>query len=919
MSTQLQTQSKASSKLSDALTANNAVKRHFSSQRGFSTEAQRYPIQAKLRIGQPGDKYEQEADQVADQVIRMPDPGNSLSTGFTTPGQPPIIQRMCPECEEELNRKPISIQRVEQSTGHKIQRQCTECEEEIQRQPIEEEEEEELQMKQGESHTPMVTPEIHDHINSLRGRGQPLLQTTRSFFEPRFGYDLRDVRIHTDSASSDVAKSINARAFTLGNHVVMNKGEYQPDSSTGKRLLGHELTHVVQQNARSNGAGVTRCAISTHSNAGHIQRAAPAAAGISIGAVVAKCIIGAIVGVIFDFAIQGILHSIKKWTWRFWKASWDYCSIILSAVLGCIAAPISAAILEPWVVARLGPKLGGMAGTLLGKILLFIAKKLAMGIPKGIVKSLAKLGCISPEQAKELGVTRQEPEEDEPTEPVPETPAVPGVPATTTCKPMSGDVFGDARILMKIDTADFLNKAQEVKMDKFSDLVRGTGDKVVIHGLASVDGPASYNDKLSCSRALSARQMLQDRGITSGQINDLFKHGEVPGDFQQQRSVVLERVSPAGPKPGVPKPKPGKPVPPTSVTPSPAASLKSVHFRSDHGKLKNNTESWADTGALYSEPEWQDTNPDGVSSPISHTKDGTVKVAATVSFQSVPKSGVPVVLKGEGPQGFLTFQASGNLDGKKEQVFMLNSNSKIPDEIAEYLNQMIVWSISIHNETKLIGISAGHDVFATYTVPAGGVTYKRMAKATELARGFGNKPHDIVSGQMARFPAYNLDRAYENAWKVADDLSTAADCQTIVRFIQGVNDMVGLPGVSRGLSIYADPYGDPTVPKHGVLTPKGGTGMHNYPPQPGTGYKAGLFDEGDNYNNYEAALEFKHSSQLLYYPGGVTPAGKGMKAMKDVLYVFKQMAWGEYDPVLKKTLPRVAIYCYKQKKTGSCS
>ena len=74
MSTQLQTQTKAGSKSSDALTANNSVKHHFASQRGFSAEAQRYPIQAKLKIAIPGGKYEQEADRVAEHVMRMPEP-----------------------------------------------------------------------------------------------------------------------------------------------------------------------------------------------------------------------------------------------------------------------------------------------------------------------------------------------------------------------------------------------------------------------------------------------------------------------------------------------------------------------------------------------------------------------------------------------------------------------------------------------------------------------------------------------------------------------------------------------------------------------------------------------------------------------------------------------------------------------------
>ncbi len=258
MSTQLQTQAKTGSKTSDAATASNVVKRRFLGQRGFSAEAQRYPIQAKLKIGQPGDKYEQEAERVAERVMRMPGPAGNISTGFTTSEQPPIIQRMCPECEDKLNRKPISIQRFVQSTGHNIQRQCTECEEEIQRQPVEEEEEEEmLQAKESTGHRPTVTPKIHGQINSLQhGEGQPLSGSDRSFFEPRFGYDFSQVRVHTDARAAETTQAINARAYTVGQNIVFGAGEYSPETTPGKELLAHEFAHVVQQMG-SRGEGIT--------------------------------------------------------------------------------------------------------------------------------------------------------------------------------------------------------------------------------------------------------------------------------------------------------------------------------------------------------------------------------------------------------------------------------------------------------------------------------------------------------------------------------------------------------------------------------------------------------------------------------------------------------------------------------------
>jgi hypothetical protein len=103
----------------------------------------------------------------------------------------------------------------------------------------------------------------------------------------------------------------------------------------------------------------------------------PAAIGLTIGAAIGKCVAGAL----FDGAIQDILNSIRERTWRFWETTWDYCSLILSAALGCVAAPVSAVTLEPWLAAKLGPKLGARHGTLIGKLLLLPAAKVGMGIP----------------------------------------------------------------------------------------------------------------------------------------------------------------------------------------------------------------------------------------------------------------------------------------------------------------------------------------------------------------------------------------------------------------------------------------------------------------------------------------------------------------------------------------------------------
>ncbi|MBE0525083.1 MAG: DUF4157 domain-containing protein [Methanosarcinales archaeon] len=175
-------------------------------------------IQAKLVFGQPGDKYEQEADRVADAVMRMPVP-------------------------QTVSRKDLDIQRV-----------CQGCEEEGLRRQPEEEEEELLQTKEISGQNAETTPDFESRINSIRGGGKSLSKSSRAFFEPRFGADFSGVRVHTDGQAASTAKSVNAKAFTVGHDVVFGAGQYMPDNVSGQKLLAHELTHVIQQN----GGGINR-------------------------------------------------------------------------------------------------------------------------------------------------------------------------------------------------------------------------------------------------------------------------------------------------------------------------------------------------------------------------------------------------------------------------------------------------------------------------------------------------------------------------------------------------------------------------------------------------------------------------------------------------------------------------------------
>jgi hypothetical protein len=161
----------------------------------LSVFAQRMP-----RISEPGDPLEKQADSIADTVVRAPEP---------------IVQRKCAGC----------------ASGAKS---CPECEEEsaIQRQE--------------KSGAPVSTaPGIGDAI--APGAGSPLEGGARHFFESRLGRNFGDVRIHDGARADAAARALNARAFTVGSNVVFASGEYRPASEPGRRLLAHELVHVLQQ------------------------------------------------------------------------------------------------------------------------------------------------------------------------------------------------------------------------------------------------------------------------------------------------------------------------------------------------------------------------------------------------------------------------------------------------------------------------------------------------------------------------------------------------------------------------------------------------------------------------------------------------------------------------------------------------
>jgi hypothetical protein len=210
-------------------------------------------IQAKLTVGQPGDKYEQEADRVADAVMRMPEPE---------------VQRQVEpeeEEEEEIQAKPLA-----EEITQRVQRQVEpeEEEEELKRQPIKEEDDEEklqkkenenLQLKQIASKTDELLKEDEDTIDrkladsvgsrlsSSKGGGDSLPENLRTNMESAFGADFSGVKVHTNQSAVQMNQDLGAKAFTHGNNIYFNANNYNPYTSSGKKLLVHELTHVVQQ------------------------------------------------------------------------------------------------------------------------------------------------------------------------------------------------------------------------------------------------------------------------------------------------------------------------------------------------------------------------------------------------------------------------------------------------------------------------------------------------------------------------------------------------------------------------------------------------------------------------------------------------------------------------------------------------
>jgi hypothetical protein len=193
---------------------------------------ERTGIRRKMTVNEPGDHFEKQADQVADRVVKQ----------ISQPKTPaPAVQKKGDKKEEK--------QEKEQNQPDK----------ELQRRPVFESDGDgggdgDTLKRSGEAPAPEVSPQTQQRIESRKGGGEPLPSNTREEMEGAMGADLSAVRVHKDSEAADLSRQVQAQAFTHGSDIYFGQGKYDTETTSGKHLLAHELTHTVQQN----GSGVKR-------------------------------------------------------------------------------------------------------------------------------------------------------------------------------------------------------------------------------------------------------------------------------------------------------------------------------------------------------------------------------------------------------------------------------------------------------------------------------------------------------------------------------------------------------------------------------------------------------------------------------------------------------------------------------------
>lgn len=242
---------------------NNTVSNHNPALNEYGRDSF-FGVQAKLNIGKPNDKYEVEADKMADQVVT--DKKDNQNTTFFAPA--PVLHKKAESPATDEKKEPETVQKneVENGTAVSLKENTATAEpalkpvqiqqkpEELKQDKTEDEKQsgdEEIQKIQlsGDAIPPDENNNLESRLNASKGKGSGLPKSTQSEMESGFGADFSKVRIHNDSNAVQMNKDLGAQAFANGNDIYFNEGKYNPNSKDGRHLLAHELTHTVQQGA----------------------------------------------------------------------------------------------------------------------------------------------------------------------------------------------------------------------------------------------------------------------------------------------------------------------------------------------------------------------------------------------------------------------------------------------------------------------------------------------------------------------------------------------------------------------------------------------------------------------------------------------------------------------------------------------
>jgi len=223
----------------------------------FAAPVKAPSIQRKPTISSPGDPFEREADDVADRVVRIVEPSPITTV-------PAAIRRKCTGCEEQekggrsQHASSAALQSIE--GGEEEPTELTEVN--VQRKA------------EFGAAAAASSPAVMDRLSGTQSGGELLASRTRYSMETAFGRDFSRVRVHRDSEAAELSHQLSALAFTHGSHIYFGRGKYDPEGSSGKRLLAHELAHVVQQGDAVLRSAAAPTVTAVETAAPRIQRAA---------------------------------------------------------------------------------------------------------------------------------------------------------------------------------------------------------------------------------------------------------------------------------------------------------------------------------------------------------------------------------------------------------------------------------------------------------------------------------------------------------------------------------------------------------------------------------------------------------------------------------------------------------------------